>query len=176
MTKFEEIAEVAIDNYGIVTAATAVGLGVALKDVLEWVANGRLEKVGRGVYRLRNYPYNEYCHYAEAAALVGEDAWICGVSVLAMHNLALVNPNKVYVATVKRVRRTLPNWIEVVKKTEDTEKDDFNGIPCQNIATVLIEQKDKIISQRLIHAITEARKKDLLTVADNRRIQESFGI
>ena len=70
MSKFDEIAELAIDNYGIITAAEAVKLGVALKDVHEWVHGGRLEKVGRGVFRLRNYPYSEYCHYAEAVALV----------------------------------------------------------------------------------------------------------
>ena len=31
MSKFDEIAELAIDNYGIVTAAEAVKVGVALK-------------------------------------------------------------------------------------------------------------------------------------------------
>ena len=122
MTKFAEIAELAVDNYGIVTAAQAVRMGVALKDVHEWIHSGRLEKVGRGVFRLRNYPYSEYCHYAEAVALVGEGAWICGDSVLAMHNLALVNPPRTYVATTKRVRRQLPEWIDVVRKNSDDSK------------------------------------------------------
>ena len=53
MSKFDEISELAIDNYGIFTAAEAVKMGVDLKDVHEWVLNGRLEKVGRGVFRLR---------------------------------------------------------------------------------------------------------------------------
>ena len=42
MTKFEEISEIAVDNYGIVTSSEATGIGVALKDMLEWVRNGRL--------------------------------------------------------------------------------------------------------------------------------------
>ena len=37
MSKFDEISELAIDNYGIVTAAQAVKIGVALKDVHEWI-------------------------------------------------------------------------------------------------------------------------------------------
>ena len=119
MSKYDEIAELAVDNYGIVTAAEAVRIGVALKDVHEWIHSGRLEKVGRGVFRLRNYPYNEYCHYAEAVALVGDGAWICGDSVLAMHNLALVNPLYTCVSTTKRVRRTMPEWIKVVQKSGD---------------------------------------------------------
>ena len=59
MTKFEEISEIAVDNYGIVTSSEATEIGVALKDMLEWVRNGRLEKAGRGVFRLSQYPYNE---------------------------------------------------------------------------------------------------------------------
>ena len=37
MSKYDEIAELAVDNYGIVTAAQAVRMGVALKDVHEWI-------------------------------------------------------------------------------------------------------------------------------------------
>ena len=176
MSKFDEIAELAIDNYGIITAAEAVKLGVALKDVHEWVHGGRLEKVGRGVFRLRNYPYNEYCHYAEAVALVGAGAWIYGDSVLAMHNLALVNPLCTYVATVKRVRRMLPEWIAVVKKNGDENKDDFNGIPCQNLASVLIEAKGRLMLERLHQAIVEARGRGLLSIRDNERIKKVFNV
>ena len=176
MSKFDEIAELAIDNYGIVTASEAVKLGVALKDVHEWVHNGRLEKAGRGVFRLRNYPYSEYCHYAEAVALVGDGAWIYGDSVLAMHNLALVNPLCTYVATVKRVRRTLPEWIEVVKKSGTEDKDDFNGIPCQNLASVLIEARGRLMLERLHQAIAEARGRGLLSVPDNERVKKEFNV
>lgn len=176
MSKFDEISELAIDNYGIFTAAEAVKMGVDLKDVHEWVHSGRLEKVGRGVFRLRNYPYSEYCHYAEAVALVGDGAWICGDSVLAMHNLVLVNPLYTFVATTKRVRRTLPEWIEVVKKSGDEDKDDFNGIPCQNLASVLIEAKGRLMLERLHQAIIEARGRGLLAVPDNERIKKEFHI
>lgn len=176
MSKFNEIAELAVDNYGIVTAAQAVRMGVALKDVHEWIQSGRLEKVGRGVFRLRNYPYSEYCHYAEAVALVGDGAWICGDSVLAMHNLALVNPPRTYVATTKRVRRQLPEWIEVVRKNSDDCKDDYNGIPCQNLASVFIEASERLMSERLNQAIIEARGRGLLSVRDNERIRKELNV
>lgn len=176
MSKFEEIAEIAIDNYGIVTSAEATQLGVALKDMQEWVNNGRLEKPGRGVFRLSQYPYNEYCHYAEAVALVGEGAWICGESVLAMHNLALVNPLRTHVATTKRVRRTLPDWVDVVRKPSEEDKDDFNGIPVQNLASVFIEVKDSLMRERLHQAIKEARGRGLLSLDDNAKLKEVLGI
>ena len=49
MKKYDELYEVAVSNYGLVTAKTINELGIHLKDVLEWVKSGRLEKRGRGV-------------------------------------------------------------------------------------------------------------------------------
>ena len=83
-------------------------LGIHLKDVLECIKLGRMEKRGRGVCRIAHYLPTEYDTYAEAVALVGETARICGESVLAMHNLALVNPARVHVAVRRRLRKELP--------------------------------------------------------------------
>ena len=176
MKKFDELADRAVENYGVVTSAEATAMGIALKDVIEWVHSGRLEKVGRGVFRLCRYPYNALCHYAEAVALVGKGAWLYGESVLALHNLAQVNPPCTFVATTKRVRRTLPGWIKIVPRPDETGKDDYEGIPCQNLADVLIESKEHIMRDRLVQAIQEARGRGLLSIEDNRRIKESFGI
>ena len=82
MKKYDELYEVAVSNYGLVTAKTIDELGIHLKDVLEWVKSGRLEKRGRGVYRIAHYLPTEYDTYAEAVALVGDTAMICGESVL----------------------------------------------------------------------------------------------
>lgn len=43
------------NNYGLVTAKTIDALGIRLKDVLEWVKSGRVEKRRRGVYRIAPY-------------------------------------------------------------------------------------------------------------------------
>ena len=104
MTKYDELCEVAVSNYGLVTAKMIDALGIHLKDVLEWVKSGRIEKRGRGVYRITHYLPTEYDAYAEAVALVGDTAMICGESVLAMHNLALVNPARVHVAVRQHLR------------------------------------------------------------------------
>lgn len=37
------------------TAKTIDALGIRLNDVLEWVKSGRVEKRGRGVYRITPY-------------------------------------------------------------------------------------------------------------------------
>ena len=176
MRKFQEIADLAIDNYGIITSAEAISLGVAIKDMCEWVHNGRLEKVWRGVYRLAQYPFSELCHYAEAVALVGKGSWIYGESVLAMHDLALVNPLHTMVATTQRIRKTLPKWIRLVKLPDATDCQDYNGIPCQNLASALIEAKGRIMEDRLRQAIIDAHNRGLLDIDDDNRIRRELRI
>jgi hypothetical protein len=70
----------------------------------------------------------------------------------------------------------LPEWIKVVKKSGSEGKDDFNGIPCQNLASVLIEAKGRLMLERLHQAIADARGRGLLSVPDNERIKKVFNV
>lgn len=64
-----------------------------------------------------------------------------GESVLAMHDLALVNPPAIEVATNRRVRRTLPPWIKLVRR-KDGEVAYYQGIPCQPLADAIRCRRD----------------------------------
>lgn len=176
MRQYDELCDVAIANYGLVTAKSIGALGIHLKDVLEWVKSGRLEKRGRGVYRLVHYLPTEYDTYAEAAALVGDTAMICGESVLAMHNLALVNPARVHVAVRRRLRKALPEWIETERATADMTEDNFNGIPCQKLAEVIRQSRGKVLTERLATAVREAGTRGLLDVFEYDALKKEFAV
>ena len=174
MKLYDSINEMALYNYGLITSAQASKLGVRLKDLLEWVKIGRLEKCWRGVYRLVHYLPTEYDRYAEALATVGKDAMIWGESVLAMHNLALVNPDKIEVATAHRVRKKLPVWIKLIMLQEDTLSDDFNGIRCQPLSAAFRHCHKIIMPQRFAEAIREAEQKGLLGYSEAKKLKKEF--
>ena len=176
MTKYDELCDMAVSNYGLVTAKEINALGIHLKDVLEWVKLGRIEKRGRGVYRLSHYLPTEYDIYAEAAALVGDTAIICGESVLAMHNLALVNPAHVHVAVRRRLRKKLPGWIVTEKATSKMTEDCFNGIPCQKLAEVIRQMRGRILTERLASAVHEAGTRGLLDVFEYDALKKEFPV
>ena len=176
MSQYDEICERAIGNYGLITTAEAEGMGVARKDIGEWLALGRLERLGRGVYRIAHYVPTEYDRYAEAVALVGDGAMLWGDSVLAMQNLALVNPLQVSVATRKRVRKALPDWIKVVKAPADAKCDVFNGIACQNLAAVCRDARGKILTERLVDAIKESERRGLLRRKEVEQLKKEFAL
>ena len=127
MAQYDDICEEAIANYGLISTERAAELGVHRKELYDWVRLGRLEKCARGLFRIAHYLPTEYDHYAMAVAIVGGDAWLWGDAVLAMHNLALVNPLRYKVAVKRNVRKALPEWIEIVHRFNEADASEFNG-------------------------------------------------
>lgn len=162
MKHWDIIYEIGVENFGIVTANDAKAFCNPSVELPRWVRSGRLENIGRGVYRLTHYVPSEYDRYAEAVALVGRDSMIFGVSVLAMHNLALVNPPKIVVASCSRKRRRLPAWIEVVRVGGNVKQDNYNGIRIQNVADAIRTCGRFLMRDRIVDAITEAKRKGLI--------------
>ena len=176
MKLYDNINATAIFNYGLITSAQATELGVRLKDLIEWVKIGRLEKCWRGVYRLVHYLPTEYDRYAEALAIVGNDAMIWGESVLAMHNLAMVNPERIEVATTHRVRKELPAWISLTRVRDETPPDFFNGICCQLLSEAFRHCKGKVMTHRLAEAVRKAEQKGLLGLTEAETLKKEFPI
>ena len=162
MTHFDDMYELAADNYGLITSAEAKSLGVAKSELNRWVGMGRLLKRGQGVYKLVRYVPTEYDRYAEAVALVGDGSFLFGEAVLAMHGLALVNPRRISVGTTKRVRRELPEWVQPVTVSGKTVTS-YEGIPSQSLAEAILECRGMVMGERLKSAVEDARREGLIT-------------
>lgn len=174
MTSYEKIYEVAADNYGFITTREASALGVPKSEMSALAKRNRLVRHGYGVYRLAtHYQPSEYDCYAEAVLLAGNGAAIWGESVLAMHDLALVNPPVIEVATDKRVRRTLPSWVKLVRR-EPGETDFYQGIPCQRLADAFHCCKGKVLRERLVDGVRKAEADGCLKLGEAERLLKEF--
>ena len=118
MTAYEQIWPVAEDHYGIITTAKARELGVSKQSMTAMVQSGRLTRLGHGVYQVQHHVPGLNDVYAFANAVVGEDAYLRGASVLYMLRLTPANPTAFYVGTPKRVRRRLPRGFRVRDNTQ----------------------------------------------------------
>lgn len=170
MTHYEDIYEIAADQYGLITAAETRALGIVDAELSRFVKQGKLHRVGHGVYRINHYIPTRYDRYADAVELVGEGTVVYGESVLAMHGLALVNPRKVTVATAKRVRRILPSFVRVVKTADIGTIVCYENIPCQSIADAIRVCRGSVMDERLLDAVRDARKAGLVTVEEARAL------
>ncbi len=175
MTAYEKIYEVAADNYGFITTKEASALGIPKSEMSALAKRNRLVRHGYGVYRLAtHYQPSQYDSYAEAVLLAGGDAAVWGESVLAMYDLALVNPPVIEVATDRRVRRSLPSWVRLVRR-EPGETDFYQGIPCQRLADAFRCCKGKVLKERLADGVRKAEADGFLRLGEAEMLLREIG-
>jgi len=94
----------------------------------------------------------------------GTDAHLTHDAVLAFQGLALVNPRRISVGSPHRVRRTLPDAIELIP--QHVKPDDlttYEGIPSTTVKRSLLDCRDIIMIDRLVEAAEEAGRRGLVT-------------
>lgn len=158
MTKFNDIYEVAADNHGLITSAEAKALGVSNNELVQYARRGKLEKIGHGLYGLTQWVPEVNDAYARMVAMAGPGAVLYGESVIAMLELAPTNPAKFFVAVPKRIRRTLPASVRVVKINGIKPTAIYDGIPCQSAADAIRACRQTMMLERLKAAAEEARR------------------
>lgn len=174
MTKFNDIYELAADNYGLITSAQARGIGVTNNELVQYAKRGKIEHIGQGLYKLVHYVPTIYDSYAQAVALIGPEAYLYGESVIAIHELAPTNPTYIYVATPKRIRRKLPAYVKVIQRLEENDTTFYEGIPSQSVANAIRSCRGRMMDDRLRDATTAACAKGYLTRAEERELLEEL--
>lgn len=175
MTYFNDIYEIAIDNYGIITTSEANGVGARNKDLLRYVADGRLVRLAHGVYKLTHYVPVLNDPYAESVAIVGAEAYLYGESVIAMLDLAPTNPSRIFVATSKRVRKRLPKGLRVVCVKQAEPVAHYEGIPSQTVAAAIEACIGELMQERLVRAAKRARKLGYLSTEEENALLKRLG-
>lgn len=167
--------ERALDQYGYVTTRDAEDLDVPAVELRKLHQRGGLQHVGHGLYRFEDIPHTARDQFMEAVLRVGPEAVLAGDAVLALHDLALVNPKRIRVATPRRVRRELPAFLEVERRqVRPPERTEYEGIPAVTVAQALRECQGKIMTERLIDATREAAREGLLHMTEADRLLEEF--
>ena len=167
--------ELATGQYGYLTTADARELGIPVVELGKLSARGQVRHVAYGLYRFDDLPPTRYDQFFEAVARVGGDAHLTGDAVLALHNLALVNPRHVRVGTTRRVRADLPGWIKVVR--EEIDPDDltrYELIPSTTVAHAIRACRGTVMSERLLTAVTDARREGLITATEERELRNEL--
>lgn len=174
MSKYEDIYEIAADNYGLVTRGEAAAMGVSDKELSRLASDGRLTRIGHGVYRVKHHVPGSLDPYAASVAAVGAGAYLYGESVLAMLSLCPTNPTKMFVATPKRVRRKLPEGTKVVQRKSAAEATRYEGIPSQEVGAAIRSCIGKLMPERLHAAVEEALRQGLLKKEEAERLDSEM--
>lgn len=157
------LRERALDQYGYVTTGNAAELHVPAVELRKIAQRGGLDHVAYGLYRFDDIPRAALDQYMEAVLRVGPGAYLTHDTVLAVHDLAMVNPRRIRVGTPKRARTTLPTDVEVMQRRLDPrEVTVYEGIPATTVCRALLDCQGIVMTERLIDAAREGARRGLL--------------
>jgi len=168
----ERAWEIAMGQYGYVTTNDAKEAGIPAIELAKLAARGRLRNVAYGLYHFDDMPPTRYDQFYEAVKRVGGDAHLTGDAVLALHELALVNPRRIRVGTTRRTRSRFPNWLEVVRDASAPEEIVVvEQIPTTTVARAIRDARKVVMPSRLIEAIPAAVNEGLITETEAEKLR-----
>jgi predicted transcriptional regulator of viral defense system len=136
MANWDQLVERAAEHHGYVTTRDAHDLGIDPTQLRLLTARGRLERVGRGVYRVPILPRSEHDELAEAVAWTLGRGVVSYESALLLHGLSDVNPSRIHL-TVPRdnyPRAVGGDLYRLHRRTlADAEVMEVDGIPTTTI-------------------------------------------
>lgn len=174
MSKYDDIYEVAANNYGLITRKEAHDMDISDKELSRLATDGRLIRLGYGVYRIKHHVLDELDPYAETVVLARSDAYLYGESVMALFSLCPTNPTRIFVATPRRVRRTLPKGTQIVRRPDTKDITFYEGIPSQKVSAAIRSCMDRIMTDRLETATNKALDKGLITKAEKQTLLDEL--
>jgi predicted transcriptional regulator of viral defense system len=168
--------KVADEHHGYVTTALANAAGVPSVEVRKLASRGGMTNIARGLYRVDGIDGGDHAAYAEAVLRVGDDAHLVGDSVLAFHELALVNPRHITVGTPRRVRRDLPAHVRLVhSRTDPTDLTEYDGVRSMTVERAIRDSIGSIMPERLASAARRAAEEGLLRRAAADALLDEIG-
>ncbi|MHA3722714.1 type IV toxin-antitoxin system AbiEi family antitoxin domain-containing protein [Leucobacter sp. HY1910] len=164
-----DLWEVAATHHGVVTVASADDAGVPAVELRKLASRGALQSHGQGVYTHRDIPATPFTQPAIAVALAGAGAFLERESVLDLFDLGQFNPRKIRVGTRRRVRRALPEWMELDYRPDviDSDLEMHEGILSTTVRRALIDMERRIPPDRWADVRDQARERGLLNDFDN---------
>lgn len=166
--RFNELAELAADRFGLVTLDDTRAVGYLDNSVAQMARRGRLERISQGVYRIPFMPGGQLGPYMAAAL------WPVGVRGVLSHETALdlwevsdISPAKVHITVPRghRPRRPVPtSYVIHHESLADSEIATIQGVPVVTLERAIRECADDHVGLDLIEqAVRTGRARGVLT-------------
>jgi predicted transcriptional regulator of viral defense system len=166
----------ALDQYGFVTTHDAAEIGVPAVELRKIGHRGGLAHIAYGIYRFEDVVPTDRDQFMEAVLRVGPEAYLTHDAVLALYDLALVNPRRIRVGTPRRARPRLPDHIEAIQRALDgADLSVYEGIPTTTLARTLLDCRGLVMDERLVEATRQAARSGLLTRREAERVLADVG-
>jgi predicted transcriptional regulator of viral defense system len=163
---FNQLADLAADQYGFVSQHDARELGIQPMTLIRMSEHGTLERRGHGLYRLRYFPVSPLDSYMEATLWPrGTRGVLSHETALQLYELSDVNPSKIHLTVPRehRIRREIPALYRIHHETLADEDVTFHeGMPIVTSAHAIRQSHaahlgPALIGQAIDHGVSNGR-------------------
>jgi predicted transcriptional regulator of viral defense system len=183
MRVWDRVIERAAEQHGYVTTRDARELDIDPTQLRLMAARGRLERAGRGVYRVPMLPRGEHDDLAAAVAWASGRGVVSHESALQLHGLADVNPSRIHL-TVPRANHPRAAGGEMYRThRRELTASDVTQVDTLPVTTVARTIRDCIVTgtdpYQLRLAIDQAEREGTLrrgTAAELRTELDAAGV
>jgi predicted transcriptional regulator of viral defense system len=163
---YKALYEVALEQYGYITANDARELGFGPTHLVDLARRGDVDRIAHGLYRFRVVPVTMRDQLMEATLWPRGLGVISHATALDLWNLCDVNPAKVHVTVPKheRIRRRPPPAYAVhVRDLDPEDVTRTEGIPVVTVRRAILDGIEARLGGHLIHqAVETATRQGLL--------------
>lgn len=135
------VYELALTNNGVVTTTMAIANNIPAVELRKLASRGAITRVAQGVYRSPFHPADTVSKFQEALEIAGPGSFLIGESVLALLEIPGFTDSTVKVGTTMRVRKTLPEGLEIRFFGSQPELEEIRGLPCESVTAVFRQQR-----------------------------------
>jgi len=170
----EELSLVAGENEGYLRTEDMTRRNVPASWLSLLASQGRLERVGHGLYRVPGWPVSRFTAYTEAVLWANRRAVIAGEAALDVWQLSDVNPRKIDLVLDPKYkpRKAGGERYRLSQRSlADDEITEFHGIPVLTPhAAIKDATKRGIASKLIVKAIEVAQAQELVTKREAARL------
>lgn len=171
--------EIAQGQAGYFTTRQAASAGYS-PQLLAYLGSKKVEHIRRGIHRLVHFPSGEHEDLVVLWLWSEQTGVFSHETALALHDLSDVLPGKAHLtlpATWRRRRLRLPSGLVLhFADVGDRDRTSVGAVPVTAPLRTLRDCIDTDVAPSLVHqAILQARRRGLITVAEEARLRKEQG-
>jgi hypothetical protein len=155
-------------QWGAVSRAQLLALGVASGTIDAWLATGRLRPLHRGVYAYGHAALRPEGRWMAAVLACGEDAALCGRSAAAALGVLPYDSATVHVVTPRKLRRNGPIHPHRARSLDARDVTSIQGIPTTTVPRTALDLAGTEPKHRVERFLANADRQQLY---DQRALQ-----
>ncbi len=156
--RYNELYELATEQYGYVTTADAHELGIDVRRLNDLERRGQAEHPASGLYRINAIPVTKWDPYMAAALWHHGLGVISHETALDLYDVSIINPAKIHVTIPRKPRltRTPPPGYVVHKDALDPKDvTRMEGVPITTLEKTILQCADAHVRPDILRTAIE---------------------